>query len=245
MKKLIVFALIGFCTHTAFSQTGEETFKKMHQRYYGKWQKTFTFVQTTEFYRNDSLRRSETWYEAANYPYYFRVDFGDLHKGNAVIYHEDSAYRFENGKLKVTDDKVNPYNFILGGMYHVQLREALATFKKQGYDLSKGHRTTSWDGREAFVLGANAGDSLSKQLWVDAKELYVVYSSEIVNKNRNTARWMDHVKLGTGWSETKVVIYVNGQLRLIEKYHSLEANPMLDDKLYQPDQFGKLHWFKE
>jgi hypothetical protein len=248
MKRSILFLLTLTCFtgHVAFSQTGEATFKKMHERFTGKWQKTFTFLQTTEFYLNDSLRRSETWYEAANYPYYFRVDFGDLGKGNAVIYHKDSAYRFENGSLKATDGNVNPFNFILGGMYHVPLQEALATFKKQGYDLSKGHHTTNWDGRPAFVLGANAGDSLSKQLWVDAEHLYVVYSSEVnsTNNNRTTARWMDHVKVGNGWSETKVVIYINGALRLIEKYYDLQANPALDDKLYEPDQFGKWHWFK-
>ena len=66
----------------------------MHDRYAGKWYRTFSFSQTTEIYRNDSLKRSETWYENIKFPNNFRIDFGDPDSGNAVIFKNDSSYLF-------------------------------------------------------------------------------------------------------------------------------------------------------
>ena len=68
----------------------------MHDRYAGKWYKTFSFNQTTEIYRNDSLKRSETWYENIKFPNDFRIDFGNPDSGNAVIFKNDSSYLFRN-----------------------------------------------------------------------------------------------------------------------------------------------------
>jgi hypothetical protein len=33
-----------FCGVSAFSQTGEDLVKKMHNKYFGRWYRTFTFV---------------------------------------------------------------------------------------------------------------------------------------------------------------------------------------------------------
>jgi len=131
---LAIFFLIS---KGAFSQSGEDLVRKMHAKYFGRWYRTITFVQTTEIYRNDSLIRTSTWYEAAHFPYQFRIDLGDPKDGNAVIYLEDSTYRFQNNNLRSVTAGTNPFTFLLGGMYAVPLDSALFKFKHQGYDLSK------------------------------------------------------------------------------------------------------------
>ncbi|MGH2649347.1 MAG: hypothetical protein ACRDE8_17335, partial [Ginsengibacter sp.] len=42
----------------------KDVLKKMYDRYSNKWYHTFTFNQTTERYRHDSLIKTSTWYEA-------------------------------------------------------------------------------------------------------------------------------------------------------------------------------------
>ena len=56
--------------------TGKEIVQKMYYRFGGKWYRTFSFNQTTDIYRNDSLRLSQTWYEFIRFPDRFRMDFG-------------------------------------------------------------------------------------------------------------------------------------------------------------------------
>ena len=56
--------------------SGRDIVKKMHDRYAGKWYNTFTFTQTTQQYRNDTLRATQTWHEFIRFPDRFRMDFG-------------------------------------------------------------------------------------------------------------------------------------------------------------------------
>lgn len=240
----LFMAVFLFYSNCTFSQSGEELVKKMHGKYYGRWYRTFTFVQTTEMYRNDSLIRTSTWYEAAHFPYQFRIDLGDPKDGNAVIYLEDSTYRFQNHNLRSVAAGTNPFTFLLGGMYAVPLDLALAKLTKQGYDLSKAYSTTM-DGRKIFVVGAaNDADGLSNQFWVDSEHNYIVRTIDSDNGNRLDAKTSGHVQLKNGWSETQVYIYVNGKLRQVEKYADLKADVPLDDRLFDPKHFGEWHWFK-
>jgi hypothetical protein len=243
---LVNLFLAGFLFQgkTLFSQSGEDLVKKMHDKSYGRWYRTFTFVQTTDIYRNDSLLRTSTWYEAAHFPYKFRIDLGHPKDGNAVIYLEDSTYRFQDHNLKSTTAGTNPFTFLLGGMYAVPLDSALSKLRHRGYDLSKMYSTTL-DGRKIFVVGAaNAADSLSNQLWVDSEHYYIVRTIDTDNGTRFDAKTSGHVRLNNGWSETRVVIYVNGKLRQVEKYSDLKADVPLDDRLFDPRHFGEWHWVK-
>ncbi len=89
--KLIILFLLTVNSFGLQAQDANSPYKKMHSRYAGKWMKTFTFMQTTEVYRNDSLKRKDTRYEAAEYPDKFRIDFALPDSGNAVIFKGDSS----------------------------------------------------------------------------------------------------------------------------------------------------------
>ena len=239
--RLLFLTLSFFAFLLTKAQTGRDILHKMHEKYSGKWYKTFTFVQTTEFYRNDSLKNTATWYEAAHFPYNFRIDVGDPKNGNGVIYKEDSTYYFQKGQLKRSEAGTNPFTFLLGGMYVVSFDSAVSKLHSQGYDLTKGYKT-KWKGKNVFVIGAGKGDEVSKQFWVDAKDLYLVRSIEKEGDNRIDALMMDHIRVGKGWSETKVMIYFNGRLGQVEKYSNIKAGVPLDDQLFDPAFYDKVHW---
>ena len=242
-RNIVVIGLACMATNNGTAQTGKDYLQKMYQHNKDIWYRTFTFVQTTEFYRNDSLLRTATWYEAAHFPYDFRIDIEDPKKGNAVIYKKDSTYRFQNGQLRAVTPGTNPFTFILGGMYLVPFSAVETQLTKDGYDLNKAH-TTEWQGRKTYVIGALAGDTASKQMWIDAEHFYTVRTMEIDGNTHIDARMSDHIKVGKGWSETRVVFYFNGKLRQIEKYANVKGDVVLDDRIFDPTLFGKFHWMQ-
>jgi hypothetical protein len=237
---------IGLLCHFSVSaQQGVQYLEKMHSKNYGKWYNTMTFIQTTEFYRNDSMIRKSTWYEALKLPYDLRIDFDDLSKGNYVLYKKDSTYRFQNNVLRNVSADINPFIFFIGGMYFMPFDAMLQQLEGKGYDVKKGYKTT-WDGRPAYVIGrANEGDS-SNAIWMDTDNLWFV---RLVEKNGRgqviDAHMKEHKKLSKGTTETKVDIFLNGKLIQVETYHDVKIDVPLDDKLFDPLQSSSVkHWFK-
>ena len=78
MIKLVIPFVAAFTLLQHDDMNSEKVLKQMYDRYSGKWYHTFTFVQTTESYKNDSLSKTSTWYEAVMFPDKFRIDFEQI-----------------------------------------------------------------------------------------------------------------------------------------------------------------------
>ena len=212
---------------------GESIVKKMYNTYHGKWYKTFTFNQTTEIYRNDSLKRTQTWYEYIHFPDKFRIDFGVRDSGNYVIFKGDSAYRFRNHKMVMVTKDENDLTFLLGGMYFNPYDKVIEKIKTLGYDLSKVHEDVL-KGTAVYVIGADKGDETSSQLWIDKKRLILLRFITTGKNGKEEGFFDNHIKLNGGWSETKCTFYFGGKLAQIEKYHDCKANVAIDPKTFEP-----------
>lgn len=246
MKIIIVIAFSAcyLSPKNMQAQTATEILQQMHNRYAGKWYSTFTFNQTTEIYRNDSLKRKETWYEAVQFPDMFRIDFGNIDSGNAVLFKGDSSYSFRNGKLKKTDKDNNDLTFLLGGMYFYPFDKVMEKMKVLGYDLQK-YFITVWKGNPVYVIGAVSADEKINQLWIDKEKLVLVRQIKY-DDNRKEDVWFEkQIKLDGGWTETKVTAYINDKLIQMEYYHDCIANPSLKESLFDPARFGEWHWYKK
>jgi hypothetical protein len=244
--KLTVLTMLMFFQSTicVTAQSATEILHQMYKRYEGKWYNTFTFNQTTEMYRNDSLKRKETWYEAVKFPHLFRIDFGVPDSGNAVIFKGDSSYDFRRGKLRRTTRDANDLTFLLGGMYFYSFDKVIEKVKTLQYDLQKSFSTT-WKGAEVYVIGAASADEKVNQLWIDKKKLVLVRQLKYENNRKEDMWFENHIKLGGGWTETKVTAYFDEKLFMIEHYHDCKANPQLNDLLFDPTKFGQWHWYKK
>jgi hypothetical protein len=243
MNKILIAALLLF-NISAHAQPGVQLLKKMHSKNYNKWYKTMTFIQTTEFYRNDSLMRKATWYEAVKLPYDLRIDMEDPARGNFVLYKKDTTYRFQNRNLRNAAVGSNPFLFFIGGMYFMPFDSVKQELKRRSYDINKGY-ATQWEGRPAYVIGrANESDS-GNAIWLDTENLWFV---RMVEKDRGQtidAHMKEHKKLSRGSSETKVDIYINGKLVQVEKYDQLKPDVTLDDSLFDPVKAAAAkHWFQ-
>lgn len=235
-RLLSIFLLSGIVLSIASfkpAEDGEAIFKKMYNTYHGKWFKTFTFNQTTEIYRNDSLVRTQTWYEYVHYPDRFRIDFGVRDSGNAVIFKGDSAYRIRKGNLVSVTKDANDLTFLLGGLYFYPYNKVIEKLKSLGYDLTKVHEDVL-KGTPVYVIGADKGDEKSSQLWIDKKRLILLRFITYSKNGKEEGFFENHIKLNGGWSETKCTFYFGGKLAQIEKYHDCKANVPIDPKTFEP-----------
>jgi hypothetical protein len=242
MLRLYAFLTLSLFHSSVDDSRAEQLIKQMYDRYHGKWFETFTFVQTTERYRNDSLIQTSTWYEAVSYPDKFRIDFGDLKNGNAVIFRKDSVFNFQNGQLKNKGKDQNDLTFLLGGLYFYPLGKVYTQLKSLHYDLGK-FREDEWKGKPVFVIGASSPGEKTNQLWIDKEKLILVRMIKYDDNRKEEGIFGDHIQAAGGWSETSAVFYINDKLIQKEYYKDCRANPSLDSALFEPDSFGKWHWY--
>ncbi|OJJ14050.1 hypothetical protein BKI52_44500 [marine bacterium AO1-C] len=232
----------------------KQLLKAMKKRYQGKWFNEFTFVQKTIRYtREGQPRDTALWYEAVRYPNNFRIDYGHPSKGNAVLFQADTAYRFQKGKL--TGTRFNPQYFLLlkGGLYRRKLKECLKILKKGGYDIESFH-TNTYQGRPVYVIGALKGDLKKPQFWIDQQHFYVIRRTQKINPARQgpdkgkerilDVQYQNHKATGGGWVEQIVRFEVNGRLVQIEEYTDIDTSPKIPKNFFNPDHFGKSHWYK-
>jgi len=240
VKKLFASIVIIFIATSLINPPGSrEVLKIMHDRYGGKWYKTFSFNQTTEIYRNDSLKRTETWYENIKFPNDFRIDFGNPGNGNAVIFKNDSSYLFKNSErtgVRLNDDDLL---FLLGGMYFYPFDSVLIKMKSFGYDLNKFHENV-WKGMPVYVVGANKNQDSVNQIWIEKENFSPVRLLKYENNTKEEALFENHLKLDGGFTETLVYFYINNKLIQVEKYHDLKANVEINPAIFDIENFVKL-----
>lgn len=241
MKKFLpVFVILFISLAMMPPLTGKDVLKKMYDRYSGKWYKTLSFDQTTERYRNDSLKRTETWFERIDFPKKFRIDFDNPDSGNAVIFRNDSSYIFRNsGKIRESAYK-NDLLFLVGGMYFYSFDEMASQMQSYGFDLYKFHEDI-WKGKGVYVIGASKNeDSISNQIWVEKEHYNIVRMLKFDRNQKEEALFDNYVKLAGGYLATLVHFYVNNKLVQVEKYHDLKTNTPLDKTFFDPNNFVKI-----
>ncbi|HTE02374.1 MAG TPA: hypothetical protein VK668_23955 [Mucilaginibacter sp.] len=211
---------------------------KMYDRYHGKWHQSLSFNQTTERYRNDSLIKSDTWYERIAYPDRLRIDIGSPKSGNGIIFRGDSTYGFRDNKITRVQKNENELIFFLGGIYFSSFEDGLAHFKALNYDLTKFH-TDTWKGKPVYVIGADKDGEKVNQLWIDKDKLVAVRFIKYENNSKEEGTFEDQIPLKNAWSETKCSFYINDKLLQVEKYHDVVPGGPLDKSIFEPSTMGK------
>src|SRR5580658_3963466 len=155
MKTLSILLLLIFHLPGHKNATSQDVLQNMYKRYHNNWHKSLKFNQTTERYRNDSLIKTDTWYETVVYPDMLRIDFGSVKSSGGAIFRHDSTYYFRNNKIVRSTKDENELIFFLGGMYFMPFDKVLSHFAELHYDLSKFHNSV-WKGKSVYVLGADS-----------------------------------------------------------------------------------------
>jgi len=241
MKYKLLCTAVVICTLLSSGKpalTGQDVLKMMYSKYAGKWHKALTFKQTTERYRNDTLRSKQTWRESMLYPDKLRIDIEPLADNNSIIFRGDSTYRIAAGQLKSASGQGNDLIFLLGGLYSYPLAQTIDKLKSLGYDITRAHEDT-WKGKPVYVIGAGQGDLKVSQLWIDKEDLYLVRMIEFNKGTKEEALFDDHLKVGNAWTETKVHFYINDKLLQVESYYDVKDAPGLNAAIFDPTHYVK------
>ncbi|MFZ1786765.1 MAG: hypothetical protein WAT92_00575 [Saprospiraceae bacterium] len=235
---LVIFSI---CFGLQNNQSGKDFIDQLYERYHDNWYHSFTFVQKTENYRNDSLIKSETWYEAGILPDKFRIDFGDPENGSGVLFRNDSVYVFRHKTMVTARADKNDLLFLIGGLYFMEKSEVYKRFELFGYDLNKSFETT-FKGRKVIVVGAEYDGEKANQLWYDQEKMVLLRMMTFDDGIPFEGVFEGHKKYGQGWSEEKITFYKNGVLDQVEYYYDFKANPNLSADLFDPNHFTTTRW---
>lgn len=223
---------------------GKALIQAMHQRYHGKWYKSMTFVQTTEFLKPNP--RTETWYEAMKVPGFLRIDIAPLDSGNTLLFRADSLYQFRQSALRGSRAFVHPLMVLGFDVYADAPEKTGEKLTALGFDLSKIHEA-EWQGRPAFVVGALKGDTTSTQFWIDRERLVFVRMLQPAPNGTGTSETVfnKYQPLGKGWVAVEVLFSTNGELSLKESYADVKGDVALPDVLFDPAAYARPGWVSE
>jgi hypothetical protein len=222
---------------------GVALIKAMHDQYAGKWYHTATFVQTTTFPEKNTV---ETWYEAMAIPTRLRIDIAPADSGNAIVFRNDSVYRFQGGALKVGRPFIHPLMVLGFDVYGIPPEESVAKLRALGFDLSKMHEA-QWQGRPTYVVGAAAGDTTSKQFWIDKERLLFVRMLESNPQDASAiaeTQFNKYQRQGGGWMAVEVTFTVAGKLLQKEEYAQVREDVALPPNLFDVDQWHPAGWVR-
>jgi hypothetical protein len=218
---------------------GVDLLTAMHDRYAKSWYRTLTFTQKSTTFNPDGTTKVETWYEALMLPAKLRIDIGPAADGNGALVVDQKLYIFRSGKLTATRPYTNRL-LVLGFDVYAQSPETTAdVVKKEGFDLSKVREDT-WDGKTAYVVGAEKADLTTKQFWVEKNRLLfvrVIQPDASDPKKVEDIRFADYRPMGDAWLAAYVEVNAEGRKTFSESYSEIQANPKLEPKLFDPQQF--------
>lgn len=227
--------------------SGVDVVRAMHDRYAAVWYKTLTFSQTTTITLPNGGTLQQQWLEAGKFPGRLRIDT-DTANRSGVIYAGDTVYRFTNGKLAAATADMNELLILGFDVYAQPVTRTVDVLRGRGIDLGKVSRAT-WEGRPMFVVGAAAGDTVSKQFWIDAERLLFVRLVETVTTPAGTRRadyrFLKYVPHGNAWVAEEVVGLRDGKPSLHEVYANVQVNVPLDDATFDPKQYATFTpWYR-
>jgi hypothetical protein len=203
---------------------------------YPQWYRTITITQKTTLSTPSGGAIVQTWYEAAALPGKLRIDT-DLAQKTGTLFANDSIYSFANGKRMQASAGLNELLVLGFDAYTQPAARTEAQLRGRGFNLERFHEGT-WRGQPVYIVGAEAGDTTSKQFWVTKDKLLFVRMIEPGARGLSDIRFENYVPAGRGWIAARVEQYVGGTRRVLEEYTDVRADVPLSDALFDPAQWA-------
>jgi len=246
-KFVLVFALLtSNVIHAKNISNGQDLLRAMHDRYKDSWYQTVTFTQKSTTYKPDGTSSAETWYEAALLPGKLRIDIGPATDGKGYVFSDGSVTVIKENKVVANVKDINMLLVLGFDVYRQDPEATVKVVKGEGYDLSK-LREDSWEGKPAYVVGAEKGDLKSKQFWVAKDTLLFVRQIEPARDDASKfddIRFIHYQPLVGAWIAAGVEVYSDGKKVFSEDYSDIQANVKLEPNVFDPEKFSTTHWEK-
>lgn len=226
--------------------SGFDVITAMHKAYKGgKWYRHFTFSQETNFYRNDSLVKTEVWHEASSSPGKLLIKFKTKDSPNGVIFADKKVHIFKENEKPRQRAMVHELTLTAFDVYFLEPKETCRLLDSLGFNL-KIARKEKFENRNVWVIGAEKNDSISNQIWIDAERFYL---HRLIHKQGSSL--MDVIlsdykemkapgKKFNYYVATKVIFKVNGKLNMNETYYDIKFPNELPADYFNPDKFNSI-----
>jgi len=245
LKLILILALLtSNVVHAQTIRNGEDLLRAMHDRYKDSWYQTVTFTQKSTTYKPDGTSSAETWYEAAWLPGKLRIDIGPPTAGKGYIFSNGNVTVIKENKVVANVKDINMLLVLGFDVYRQDPEATINIVKGEGYDLSKV-REDSWEGKPAYVVGAEKGDLKSKQFWIAKDTLLFVREIEPARDDASKLddiRFIHYQPLAGAWIAAGVEVYSNGKKVFSEAYSDIQANLKLEPAVFDPEKFSTTHW---
>ena len=221
---------------TPQQKSGEVIIRAMHDRYSSTWYKTLTLTQTTRTHKADGSTQEEVWQEYMKIPAKLRIDVLPVDSGNCFIFIRDSIFVYQQGRLSISRPQIHRLLLLAFDVYHAPVEETIRKLRELRYDLSVVREDT-WQGRPVYVVGAQQGDSRSRQFWIDKERLVFVRSLEQTPRDStiiSEVQFNKYEKQGGGWISPYVVFIVGGKTVTEEFYANIKTDVMIADNMFEP-----------
>lgn len=219
--------------------TPRELLAAMHARYDGKWYRTLTFVQNNTEHHPDGTIGHSVWKEWLSSPGRLRIEYQPSDSGGGTLISNDSLFFFRHDSLIRALPFVHPLLVLGFDVYMQPVDSTVAQLERRRFDLavlSEG----AWQGCPVWIVGARAGDTRTRQFWVDKERLLFVRLVEPAQ--RDTAKTADtrfnkYQPLAGGWVAPEVEFLVDGKLQFLEEYTQIQANVAMPAALWDARQW--------
>ena len=239
MSGLLFAAQLALSGLSLQVHSGEDVVQAMFERYQGQWYETLTFVQHSTFYDEaGEVDRVETWFESAHLPHNLRIDIEG--QGRTILFMGDTTYAFQDGAPTGKRARLNALLVLGFSVYQQPAAETVRQLGVLGFDLRKV-REDVWQDRPVYIVGADEGDTSTRQFWVDKERLLFVRELQ----GQSEIQFNKYQRLGGGWIAPEVDFYTDGRRTLIEEYTEMEADPELDPEIFSTEGSAMPAWIEQ
>ncbi len=192
-----------------------------------KWHKKYFFTQINE-YPNELGEITRTdfileYLQSPNtlviYPQTNKIQENEKKQDVVTKLHNDTLYNFVNGKFFQKLYYPMPLVWLSCGLGSYKMKEVLEKLKKLGIDIEKTYQ----DNKNLVIGASNTQDITSPQVHYDAEKGFLKRVLIPNYKYWQEAVFENQQAFGKGWIETKVTIFKDKKVLIVEKYSNIKA----------------------
>jgi hypothetical protein len=226
------------------AEDGEALLRRINAAHRSDWFRSLVFVQRTTF--PGTTRPEETWYETMLRPGFLRID---VEREGAMVqrtlFRNDSLYQWNGAEQVASRPLLHPLLLLLHDLHVGDADTVIRTLRTIGFDLATTSAAT-WEGRPVIVVGATAGDTTTRQFWVDAERLVVVRT---LQRGANGA--VSDVRIGRYSTESpalverEITFHTNGRPTMVEEYTWVRTGVAIPAEVFLPGSTELPSWISE